>query len=100
MKRKDIKTKYEALVAAVTLAIDEADPIGLLKIGAPPDEYSPEVGTVVPRVSHATDVEEVKRILHEEFVRWFGGKIAGPEMTYEALAKQVWQAVLTYREAG
>jgi hypothetical protein len=38
------KRRYKELVAAVERAINEADPIGLLEIGAPPDEYAPEIG--------------------------------------------------------
>lgn len=67
------RAKYETLAAAVGRAIDDADPIGLLGMGCPGDEYSPEIGTIVPRVSKASTAGEVRRILHEEFVRWFGG---------------------------
>ena len=91
------RTRYEVLVAAVASAIDEADPIGLLVLGCPGDEYSPEVGTIVPRVSKASDPAEVRRIIHEEFVRWFDASIAGPEPTYESLALRVWEAVVQYR---
>ena len=43
-----MKTRYQALVAAVERAINDADPIGLLRGGAPADEYGPEIGTIVP----------------------------------------------------
>jgi hypothetical protein len=43
------KARYQTLVAAIQRAIDDADPIGLLEGGAPADEYSPEIGTIVPR---------------------------------------------------
>jgi hypothetical protein len=36
-----METRYQALVAAVERAINEADPIGLLEAGAPTDEYGP-----------------------------------------------------------
>jgi hypothetical protein len=35
-------TRYQHLVVAVGCAIDEADPIRLLEIGAPGDEYAAE----------------------------------------------------------
>ena len=98
-KRK-ARARSERLSAAVGRAIDEADPIGLLEMGCPEDEYSPEIGTVVPRVSRASDPAEVRRILHEEFLRWFGEGTAGPEEAYEAPALRIWQAVLEYRDAG
>jgi len=37
-------------------------------------------------------------VLHEEFVRWFDQRIAGPRETYEALADRIWAAVLEYRD--
>jgi len=97
---KELTARYEALVAAVGRAIDEADPIGLLESGCPADEYSPEIGTVVPRVSKALSPAEVRRILHEEFLRWFGEGGAGPQDAYEAPALRIWQAVRAYRGSG
>jgi hypothetical protein len=66
------RERYELLVEAVTRAIDEADPMSLLEFGAPSDEYSLEVGTVVPRVAKASNPEEVRANLREEFERRFG----------------------------
>ena len=91
------RTNYDVLVAAVAQAIDEADPIGLLAMGSPADEYSSEIGTIVTRVSKASSPLEVRRIVHEEFVRWFDAGIAGPEDAYEALAAQVWAAVVAFQ---
>lgn len=45
-----MKAAYEMLVKAVEGAINEADPIGLLDLGAPSDEYAPEIGTIIPRL--------------------------------------------------
>jgi len=67
------RDRYDLLVADVTRAINDADPKSLLEIGAPSDEYSPEVGTIVPRVAKATGPAEVRMILYEEFERWFPG---------------------------
>jgi hypothetical protein len=39
------RAKYDALFAAVTRAINDADPMELLELGASADECSPEVGT-------------------------------------------------------
>ena len=95
--RKAGRAKYKALAAAVARAIDDADPIGLLGLGCPGDEYSPEIGTVVPRVSKASSASEVRQILHEEFLAWFGEGTAGPQDAYETPAARIWEAVLAYR---
>ena len=80
-------SRYQAVVAAVEDAINEADPVALLEGGAPADEYGPEVGTIVPRVVNAQSVEEVTTVLYEEFLRWFGDDTAAPRQAYEAPAR-------------
>ena len=94
-----METRYQALVEAVERAINDADPIGLLEGGAPADEYSPEIGTIVPRVVNAQSVDEVTAVLHEEFLRWFGDDTAGPRQGYEVPARQIWGALLEYRKS-
>src|SRR5687767_15191250 len=100
MDQTEALRRYQALVSAVKAALDSADPIGLLEIGAPSDEYEPEVGSIVPRVAKATNLGEVHRIVHEEFARWFGTAVAGPPDAYEAAAREIWQAVLSFRQIG
>jgi len=94
-----METRYQAVVAAVEHAISEADPVGLLEGGAPADEYSPEIGTIVSRVVNAQSVEEVTTVLHEEFLRWFGDDIAGTRHAYEAPAGKIWKALLEFRKS-
>jgi hypothetical protein len=87
------------LVAAIERAINEADPIGLLEIGAPTDEYGPEIGTIVPRMPSAQQLDDVIDVLHQEFLRWFGDDTAGPRQAYEAPAREIWGALLEYRKS-
>jgi hypothetical protein len=91
------RERFEALVAAVTRAIAEADPMSLLEFGAPSDEYGPEVSSITPRVATAASSDEVRSILHEEFERWFGVDSVGPAETFDAPAQAIWQAVLVFR---
>ena len=67
---------YEALAQILYLY----DPIGLARLGAPSDEYEPEVGTIVPRLMSANCAEDVTLIIYEEFGRWFGAQsTTGPQ---------------------
>ena len=99
MDQNEAMPQYQALVAAVKAAVDTADPIGLLRFGAPSDEYDPEVVTIVPRVVKAEDISHVRRIVHEEFGRCFGVDTAGPIERYETPAREIWRAVLSFRGA-
>lgn len=91
------RPRLDRLRGAVTRAIAAADPMGLLAAGAPADEYAPEVGTVVPRVVGAAGVDEVRVILHEEFVRWFGREGVGPPEGFAGVAEGIWRAVREFR---
>jgi hypothetical protein len=92
-------TRYQHLVAAVEREIDEADLIRLLEIGAPGDEYAPEIGAILPRLATVEHLDDVTDVLHEEFLRWFGHGVAGPRDAYEAPARRIWDAVLEYRQS-
>jgi hypothetical protein len=72
----------------------------LLEGGAPADEYSPEIGTIVPRVVNAQSVDETTTVLHEEFLRWFGEDTAGPRHAYETPAGNIWKALLEFRKSA
>jgi hypothetical protein len=71
-------------------AIDRADPIHLLKIGAPDDEYEPEIREIVSRVGDCMNLEDMQRLLHEVFTKWFDERIAGPKELYRAPAEIIW----------
>lgn len=87
---------YGVLYSEVSQLLREADPIRLIVIGAPDDEYDPEVSTILPRLGEATSADDVQRIVHEEFVRWFGGEIAGSATLYVGVAKKIWDAWSNY----
>lgn len=53
------------------------------------DEYEPEAVTLLPRLDEAKTVADLRRIILEEFVRWFG-KSAGTESDYTEIARELW----------
>jgi hypothetical protein len=84
--------RYERLVAELEALLYRHDPIGIA-FGDNPDEYSPEAGSIVPRLQGVGTVEDVRRIVHEEFVRWFDADTAGPASRYQAVAQEIWTAL-------
>jgi hypothetical protein len=86
------KEGYQNLYRSLTALLYRHDPMGLAAAGCPKDEYEPEVGTIIPRLQEAKSVEDVRRIVHEEFLHWFDGKeMAGPESAYSAIAQDIWE---------
>lgn len=59
------------------------DPRGLISSRAPDDEYEPELATILPRLTEASAVEDVRRILYEEFANWFGAEEVPAEGWFE-----------------
>jgi hypothetical protein len=51
--------------------IDKHDPIGLLSIGAPDDEYIPEVKRLAPQIKKDMTEQELSTLIHDVFVEMF-----------------------------
>lgn len=67
------------------------DPMGLVEIGAPDDEYRPEVERILPRLEDAGSVEDLEQIIHEVFVSLFDEELAGSREHYQDVAVETWQ---------
>lgn len=52
--------------------INTHDPVGLLAMDAPEDEYDPEVKSILARLKNNMIEEEVRQVVFEEFIKWFG----------------------------
>ncbi len=89
-KKKLLRQAYGDLYIDVSRLVREADPIGLIAMGAPSDEYDPEVSTILPRLRDATSADDLQRIIHEEFVYWFSTEVAGPLEVYTVLSAKIW----------
>jgi hypothetical protein len=66
------------------------DPIGI-NFEDNTDEYDPEVGTILPRLSRCHSHAAVRKVVFEEFCKWFGPETAGDEMRYDAIAADLWE---------
>jgi hypothetical protein len=99
-RRQSLKAAYGSIYSDVSRLLREADPIGLIAMGAPDDEYDPEVSTILPRLREANSAVDVQRIVHEEFGRWFGADIAGPITGYADVAVRMWGTWLDCGQRG
>lgn len=95
-ERARIRDEYGNLFDELSGILFTHDPIGI-NFETNTDEYEPEVGTILPRLTEADSPIALRRIIHEEFVRWFNGEdTAGPESSYEELAQEIWTAYQRY----
>jgi hypothetical protein len=88
-RRRAVKRKYKTLFDDTSALLFRLDPIGI-NFEDNTDEYDPEVGTILPRLSRCHSSSEVRQVVFEEFCRWFGPETAGEEMSYNAIAEQLW----------
>jgi hypothetical protein len=79
--QEDAVRKLEALLF-------EHDPVGI-NFEVNTDEYRAEAETITLRRAEAKSVDDVLRIVYEEFVRWFD-TVAGPKSRYESIAHELW----------
>jgi hypothetical protein len=88
-ERARLTGEYKKLFEEASALLFRHDPIGL-DYETNIDEYDPEVGTVLPRLSSCGSPEDVQRVLHEEFIRWFSPADAGPAERYREAAVELW----------
>ena len=87
-EREELRRQNATLFDACVREFYRADPLRLAP-HAPLDEYEPQVVTVLPRLPQCSGQPDVQRVLHEEFVKWFGND-AGPPDRYFKLSFVVW----------
>ena len=90
LKRKLLKQRYQSLYDKLAKILYRHDPVNIGD-GMPEDEYELEVSTILPRLKSATSQADLRRIIHEEFVRWFDASTAGSASVYDEIAAEVWQ---------
>ena len=67
-------TQYKLVPTLFTLiknVIDKYDPIGLLDMGAPDDEYIPEVKELAPMIKKDMTEQDLSNLIREVFVKMF-----------------------------
>jgi hypothetical protein len=78
---------------AVRAVVNREDPVGLLAIGAPADEYDPEVRELV-RLPDVVTTEQVSTV----FLRWFGKSGVMPSGMAARIADGINQARAQQRQ--
>jgi hypothetical protein len=88
--RRKLRAEYGEMFDSTAGLLFRHDPVSI-NFENNPDEYEPEAGTILPRLRTCTSSDEVLRVVHEEFVRWFDSDIAGPAERYAEIASEIWQ---------
>jgi hypothetical protein len=100
-RRDALKREYGRLYSRVAAILFEEDPVGI-NLDDNTDEYEPEADTILPRLKFCRTAQDVRTVVHEEFVHWFSSDIAGRPERYERAARRIWSEIssLIPRDAG
>jgi hypothetical protein len=82
----------------VSQALFRHDPVGI-NFETNPDEYQTEAENNLAEAPACRSADDVLRVVHGEFVRWFDSATAGPEQHYREIAAEIWQLWQTHLNA-
>ena len=86
--REKLRGEYTDLFASVSAILFECDPIGI-NFGDNTDEYDAEAGSIIPRLRECSTEGDARRVIHNEFTKWFSDT-AGEEGRYTECARKIW----------
>ena len=92
----DSKKEFGALFDEVSKILFRLDPMGV-NLGENKDEYDREAAAVLPRLKECKSQRNARKVIHEEFTRFFEG-LAGPVEVYNEVAKEIWEAWLRHEK--
>ena len=85
-----MRRRKQGPLEAVSRLLYRFDPIGLVRYGAPVDEYDPEAETILARLPSCGSAHAAHTVVHEEFTRWFGAEVAGERARYQGVSAALW----------
>ena len=91
----EVKQSQAEIFYSVREIINKYDPARLIVIGAPEDEYDPEVKTIVYQLKDVRTIAEIQDLVYQEFLRWFEEKsIVGEWDSYAEIAYEIHQLLM------
>ena len=88
-KRKILKKRSPELFQQVAAILFKHDPMAI-DYEVNTDEYEPEAGTIIPKLADCSSYMDARKMIHEEFLRWFYDDV-GDEDEYTEIAKEIWE---------
>lgn len=71
---QQLKKEYRWLYTSFKMIFVQDDPKGLIRMGAPDDEYEFEVAAILARIGEARSADELGKIMYEVFAKAFDNK--------------------------
>ncbi|KAB2810012.1 hypothetical protein [Phaeocystidibacter luteus] len=68
---KTVRNQYCEKFDELLAILIKHDPLGLIALGAPEDEYDPEVRTIIVQLEKQMNRTEIGTLTQDEYLRWF-----------------------------
>ena len=89
-QNRTMRDAYQRQLLVVREILNRHDPMGLVEIGCPDDEYDPEIAGVLRAVKEATDRNNFERRITEVFANQFDQASAHSFVGWGVLADELW----------
>ena len=84
------KNMYKSLFKEVKKIVIESDIVGLIKQGAPEDEYDDEISRIISAMQKCEDAKSLQNLIYAIFKDSFGSSSAGDLKDFSDLATKLW----------
>ena len=79
----------EPLLLPLHQLLNKHDPMKLIAVGAPEDEYDQELFDIARRLHDCSSADDMVGMVHAVFCSWFDA-VAGPREAYRSLGQDIW----------
>ncbi len=86
-----IKYEYTPEFLGLRNIINKIDPIGLISLHCPDDEYDPEVNEILKIIPDSRSVQQLADMIHSVFIKWFDPQLAKNYEDYHRIAELIWE---------
>jgi hypothetical protein len=94
MKKYSKKIKQKDIVTPIVKEIiNREDPINLLHLDAPKDEYGSEIQTIAAGIRKCTSIEGIQKLIYATFKDSFGVDVAGEISWYSKIAYEIFTRI-------
>jgi hypothetical protein len=87
IRKKDFE-EYENLRQAITRILGEHNPSGIAG-KSNPDEYDLEAKTILRKLDRCDSVEDVTKMVYQDFKSWFFPDIVGEKDDYRKISEEI-----------
>lgn len=78
-------------IAELRAILNHFDPIELIEMGCPQDEYDPEIARILQAVAECKNVEALSAMMRSVYAQMFDEEITGRFPDWDKLADEVWE---------